>query len=65
MRARSYHAGPGACQAGVLCITLWMMSHLARLGLSAVHRRSEVLTGERLRGLEPHTLSKSARLGPP
>jgi hypothetical protein len=26
MRARSYHASPGACQASVLCISLWMIS---------------------------------------
>ena len=26
MRARSYHASPGACQAGVVCISLWMNS---------------------------------------
>jgi hypothetical protein len=25
-RARSYHASPGACQASVLCISLWMLS---------------------------------------
>ncbi len=26
MRARSYHASPGPCQASVLCISLWMTS---------------------------------------
>jgi len=26
MRARSYHASPGACQASVVCISLWMNS---------------------------------------
>jgi hypothetical protein len=26
MRARSYHASPGACQAIALCISLWMIS---------------------------------------
>jgi hypothetical protein len=26
VRARSYHASPGACQANVLCISLWMLS---------------------------------------
>jgi hypothetical protein len=25
VRACSYHAGPGACQANVLCISLWMI----------------------------------------
>jgi hypothetical protein len=25
-RARSYHASPGACQANVLCISLWIFS---------------------------------------
>jgi hypothetical protein len=26
LRACSYHASPGACQASVLCISLWMFS---------------------------------------
>ena len=25
MRARSYHASPGVCQANVLCISLWIV----------------------------------------
>jgi hypothetical protein len=79
MRARSYHASPGICQANVLCISLWIVSmNMLVSGCTAVdgrgcgkvgNRRANPPHRERGRRLRPSMggakiHSRAVRLGP-